>query len=449
LQAVGATKLGQQYLLSKALLESSTALNLAMYLLLKSEQHQEAEQEEEQQLDGNGSSGDVVAATTLSETASSTLVQSHPIMDRLQKLNALASKFEEQVEDKVPGLQNQIDNLVKASQFMAQTSLDGNGDDDDDEDSDEDSHGSAASEDNKEGEDSDSDKRIATSNNDDDDDDNDDDQNEAVSSSDDEAEEDKKAIAVRNALNEARFSLRLGEVSGTSAKGSRQNQGILQNGTLPFGDDDDEDDGGNSASQHLAATLNALEQRRSTATNREKRRAESMAEYLDGPKDEDAYNKKYHHDDHDDDNNEDEALQRGLDMMEADLVAKGADEDEDPDGDDFGGDDFYAQVQRKSRARKALKQERYAVAPKFPRLEPEGEDGQQRAVSQSILKNRGLVPHKPKINRNPRVKKRKQFDKALIRRRGAIRDVRAPQEGHQYGGEQTGIKSNISRSRKL
>ena len=64
------------------------------------------------------------------------------------------------------------------------------------------------------------------------------------------------------------------------------------------------------------------------------------------------------------------------------------------------------------------------------------------------MKNRGLVAHKAKINRNPRVKKREQYRKALVRRKGAIREVRTD-EGHRYAGEGTGIKSGLSRSRKL
>ena len=64
------------------------------------------------------------------------------------------------------------------------------------------------------------------------------------------------------------------------------------------------------------------------------------------------------------------------------------------------------------------------------------------------MKNRGLVAHKAKINRNPRAKFREKFRQAQIRRRGAVREIRT-EEGHVYGGEATGIKSGISRSRKL
>jgi Sas10 C-terminal domain len=40
------------------------------------------------------------------------------------------------------------------------------------------------------------------------------------------------------------------------------------------------------------------------------------------------------------------------------------------------------------------------------------------------MKNRGLVAHKSKLNRNPRVKKREQYRKALVRRKGHVREVR-------------------------
>ena len=47
----------------------------------------------------------------------------------------------------------------------------------------------------------------------------------------------------------------------------------------------------------------------------------------------------------------------------------------------------------------------------------------QRGVSYEIIKNRGLTPHKSKLNRNPRVKKREAYRKAVIRRKGQVVDV--------------------------
>jgi len=53
----------------------------------------------------------------------------------------------------------------------------------------------------------------------------------------------------------------------------------------------------------------------------------------------------------------------------------------------------------------------------------------ERQISKVILKNRGLVPHKAKINGNPRVEKREQYRKALIRRKGTVQEIRADEIG--------------------
>jgi len=108
--------------------------------------------------------------------------------------------------------------------------------------------------------------------------------------------------------------------------------------------------------------------------------------------------------------------------------------------------DFYSVVARRSKERKAMKQKQYQVAPKLP--SSVSEVSGERAISRAMMKNRGLVAHKSKINRNPRVKKREQYRKALIRRKGTVREIRT-NEGHKYAGEETGIKRGISRSRKL
>jgi U3 small nucleolar RNA-associated protein 3 len=136
-------------------------------------------------------------------------------------------------------------------------------------------------------------------------------------------------------------------------------------------------------------------------------------------------------------------------------------------GSELESSSFYSAIESLGRQKKAAKSGAYMVAPKYPGLEHEvtgkflhrltvvlrGRSNHvsrvgERAISRVILKNRGLVAHKARINRNPRVKKRMQYRKALIRRKGAVRGIRVD-EGHKYGGEGTGIKSRISRSRKL
>ena len=63
------------------------------------------------------------------------------------------------------------------------------------------------------------------------------------------------------------------------------------------------------------------------------------------------------------------------------------------------------------------------------------------------MKNQGLKAQKRKIDRNPRVKKRVQYKKAVVRRKGQVRDVRT-NEGDRYGGETSGV-TGVTRSRKF
>jgi U3 small nucleolar RNA-associated protein 3 len=121
------------------------------------------------------------------------------------------------------------------------------------------------------------------------------------------------------------------------------------------------------------------------------------------------------------------------------------DEDED---DEFAK--FYREMTAAGEAKSAKRKERYTVAPRVAGAHVAAVGpAEKRAASYQIIKNRGLVASKSKINRNPRVKKKEQFRKATIKRKGQVRDIRDSAEGASYGGEATGIKANISRSRKI
>jgi U3 small nucleolar RNA-associated protein 3 len=388
LKAVGSSGLGQQFLLTKALLQSTTALNLAMYLLLKSEHARQ-------------------------EDVDVSLIQSHPVMTRLTQWNTMTNKLDDRVESKVDGLEEQLDKLVQAASLMKSGLESDDSDDNADDDEDDLSEDAAITL-----RTDDATKTVTE---------------DALSSdADDESENDvadEAEQARKNVLNEARFGLRPREIADSVKKGKRKRRAAVSD----LGDDGPEEVSA-TASKALASTLNAIEQRSATS----KKRAASRTEDIDEVEE---------------DNDE---LRRGLEMMEADLAGKeseseGEDAGEADDGvnDKVADDDdagFYAQAAKKSKSKKEFKKNLYQVAPKFPRMENEvvGE----RALSNQILKNRGLVAHKSKLNRNPRVKKREQYRKALIRRKGTVREVRTD-EGHKYGGEETGIKSGLSRSRKL
>lgn len=71
----------------------------------------------------------------------------------------------------------------------------------------------------------------------------------------------------------------------------------------------------------------------------------------------------------------------------------------------------------------------------------------KRQITRQIAKNKGLTATKRRELRNPRVKNKNKFRKAVIRRKGAVREVRSKVE--LYGGEVSGVKTHIKRSIKL
>jgi len=75
------------------------------------------------------------------------------------------------------------------------------------------------------------------------------------------------------------------------------------------------------------------------------------------------------------------------------------------------------------------------------------EEVRRRTVTDQILRNRGLTPHRKKELKNPRVKHRMKYRKAVIRRRGQIRPVR--NELTAYAGEASGIRAAVKRGVRL
>lgn len=54
-------------------------------------------------------------------------------------------------------------------------------------------------------------------------------------------------------------------------------------------------------------------------------------------------------------------------------------------------------------------------------IDPTNEEEGKRAITYQMAKNRGLTPYRKKELRNPRVKHKNKYRKALIRRKGAVR----------------------------
>ncbi|XP_031626368.1 something about silencing protein 10 [Contarinia nasturtii] len=77
----------------------------------------------------------------------------------------------------------------------------------------------------------------------------------------------------------------------------------------------------------------------------------------------------------------------------------------------------------------------------------DGEDEERRQITYQIAKNKGLTPYRKKELRNPRVKHRNKFRKALIRRKGAHRTPR--KEIKRYDGEKFGISARVKKGIKI
>ena len=121
----------------------------------------------------------------------------------------------------------------------------------------------------------------------------------------------------------------------------------------------------------------------------------------------------------------------------------------DEDGDDADeGEGLLEEFSRKKRDFAAKKKEHYAPEARYGGLVESVPESGKRAATYEIMKNKGLTPHRKKENRNPRVKKRQAYEKAIVRRKGQVREVTAGAAG-SYDGELTGIKANIARSRKI
>ena len=109
-------------------------------------------------------------------------------------------------------------------------------------------------------------------------------------------------------------------------------------------------------------------------------------------------------------------------------------------------DDFYRGAREASQAKKKARKSKYAAPESHPPV-AEAEAAGKRNISYEIEKNRGLTPHRSKALKNPRKKHRIKYGQAVVRRKGQVQEVRAQKE--TYGGEATGVRGKLTRSRKL
>jgi len=117
-------------------------------------------------------------------------------------------------------------------------------------------------------------------------------------------------------------------------------------------------------------------------------------------------------------------------------------------------DEMYAAAAAAGSAKKARKAQRAAAAAEEGAARRSAvaagdvaEAGAKRQADRAMVKNRGLTRERKKIDRNPRAKNREKFRRAVIKRKGQVRDVIA--HGGVYSGEATGIRKNVTHSTRF
>lgn len=106
-------------------------------------------------------------------------------------------------------------------------------------------------------------------------------------------------------------------------------------------------------------------------------------------------------------------------------------------------DDFYREAKALAEGKKTSKKSKYTAPDTLPPCPDPTVEG-ARAITNDIEKNRGLTPHRSKATKNPRKHNRNKFEKAKMRRKGQVQEVKSGAAGG-YGGEKTGIKSGVTR----
>lgn len=142
-------------------------------------------------------------------------------------------------------------------------------------------------------------------------------------------------------------------------------------------------------------------------------------------------------DDNDEDVDESPKLKM-LQNLKIQLEGNGANEGTSEEGDDVVQPLFTHKYSSESEGEKEV--DKMAI--------DDDEDAlKKRQITRQIAKNRGLTATKRRELRNPRVKNKIKFRKAVIRRKGAVREVRSKVD--LYGGEASGVKTHLKRSIKL
>jgi len=109
-------------------------------------------------------------------------------------------------------------------------------------------------------------------------------------------------------------------------------------------------------------------------------------------------------------------------------------------------DDLYKEALQKQQRKKEQRMAKEQEAEFTPMEDDETGEG-KRKISSQIEKNKGLRKKSKKELRNPRVKHKLKYKKAIVKRKS---QVQAPlDKSKPYQGEVTGIKTRVVKSTRL
>merc|ERR1712037_975494 len=110
-------------------------------------------------------------------------------------------------------------------------------------------------------------------------------------------------------------------------------------------------------------------------------------------------------------------------------------------------DALYQRVAKQQGDKKRQRKSQYTRATMMTAAEEQVRDHNPRVASKKILRNKGLVAYRKKEARNPRIVKKVKFAKAKKRQKGQRPSMR--EHEHNYSGEASGIRDDITHSRQL
>ena len=131
------------------------------------------------------------------------------------------------------------------------------------------------------------------------------------------------------------------------------------------------------------------------------------------------------------------------------------DSDDEPQAPHVEDELYTAAIEQRENKKQQKKQKREQAAAEHAdarEMKEAKHSGGKRGATRDIIKNKGLTPHRNKLERNPRVKKKVKYAKKVKTARSSglgVRQNTSVGGASGYAGESTGINPKVSRSTRI